>query len=313
MNAKPTGILALMPSRGAVSIETMLRLREHLDGYPSRLKVAFRKDVVTARNELAKYARDIEPASLDFDPEFVLLTDDDAWWPQGHVERAVQIFEANPNVDMIVGTHCARTVCQSPNLVLLEPAPPLFETAQMTVEELKELADAETKSGKRTYSDYREFVDEINGHDRTTFYAYRHEDGELVPLRYGGVHWAMMRRSLLGRVGEKPFDLIRPVPDDFPKEVFVNIRDFLCKDSAFYKRAIEAGATIVTERNLLVGHVDVGSGLMYFPMTQRPYKSKGLLVPTETADDVVRTGAARRYFEHEAANVWRFDVPKATA
>jgi hypothetical protein len=34
MNPKPLGLVVCMPTRGAVVIETMLCLREHLDGYP---------------------------------------------------------------------------------------------------------------------------------------------------------------------------------------------------------------------------------------------------------------------------------------
>jgi hypothetical protein len=56
-----------MPTRGAVSIETMLCVREHLDGYPNKLLTAIRKPVVEARNQLAKDARELNQNSLDFD------------------------------------------------------------------------------------------------------------------------------------------------------------------------------------------------------------------------------------------------------
>ena len=39
------GSLVCTPRRGAVSIETMLCLREHLNGYPNRLLTAFRRPI----------------------------------------------------------------------------------------------------------------------------------------------------------------------------------------------------------------------------------------------------------------------------
>ena len=83
---KPLGILACMPTRGAVAIETMFRLREHLDDYPHRLANKIRKPVVEARNQLAKEVRELDANTLDFDPRYVLWVDDDAWWPAGHVD-----------------------------------------------------------------------------------------------------------------------------------------------------------------------------------------------------------------------------------
>jgi hypothetical protein len=80
MNPKPLGLVVCMPTRGAVVIETMLCLREHLDGYPNKLLTAFRKDVVTARNELAQQARSLDPEKLPFDPKYCFLADDDLWW-----------------------------------------------------------------------------------------------------------------------------------------------------------------------------------------------------------------------------------------
>jgi hypothetical protein len=94
-----------MPTRGAVAIETLLCLRHHLDGFPSKLLTVFRKDVVTARNELTKQARELDPEKLDFDPKYCLLTDDDHWWPAGHISRCVTILEENPDVDMVGGIY----------------------------------------------------------------------------------------------------------------------------------------------------------------------------------------------------------------
>ena len=39
---KLLGLIVCMPTRGAVAIETIFCLREHLDGYPNKLLTAFR-------------------------------------------------------------------------------------------------------------------------------------------------------------------------------------------------------------------------------------------------------------------------------
>jgi hypothetical protein len=103
-----TGLIVCMPTRGAVSIETMLCLREHLDGYPNKLLTVFRKPVVEARNELAKQVRELDDTTLDFDPRYVLMVDDDAHWLPGTVDRAVKVLEDNPDVAMMIGAYCAR-------------------------------------------------------------------------------------------------------------------------------------------------------------------------------------------------------------
>jgi hypothetical protein len=155
-----------MPTRGAVSIETMLCLREHLDGYPNKLLTAFRKPVVEARNQLAKEARELDPNSLDFDPKYVLWVDDDAWWPSGHVDRAVSILEANPDVDMLSGLFCARQ----------SNARPVAATAE------------DVQKGQCHY------------------FPLKYECGELVPLIAGGAHWFIVRRAMLQTVGDAPFN-----------------------------------------------------------------------------------------------------------
>ena len=87
-NARPKGLVVCMPTRGAVSIETMLCLREHLDGYPHKLLTVFRKPVVEARNQLVKETRELDANPLDFDPRYVLWVDGDAWWPEPLSEKA---------------------------------------------------------------------------------------------------------------------------------------------------------------------------------------------------------------------------------
>jgi GT2 family glycosyltransferase len=203
-NSKPTGLVVLMPTRGAVSIETMLCLREHLDDFPHKLLTVFRKPVVEARNQLAKEARELNCDTLDFDAKYVLWVDDDAWWPAGHVDRAVRILEANPSVDMISG------------LVGLR----------------KPLSD-----------DINCAVDKVG----IPILAYR--PGQLIGLEFASLHWAVMRRELLSRVGNEPFNLIpKPIGEPWPE------------DFSFCIRARKAGAKMVSERSLQIGHVDVRNG-----------------------------------------------------
>jgi hypothetical protein len=105
---KPLGLVVCMPTRGVVSIETMLCLREHLDGYPNELLTAIRKPIVEARNTLVKEARELDPNTLDFEPRYVLWVDDDAYWPSGCVSRGVGILEANPDVACLAAVNSGR-------------------------------------------------------------------------------------------------------------------------------------------------------------------------------------------------------------
>jgi hypothetical protein len=169
MNPKPLGLVVCMPTRGAVSIETMLCLREHLDGYPNKLLTAFRKPVVEARNQLAKEARELDPHSLDFDPKYVLWVDDDAFWPSGHVDRAVRILEDHPDFDMVSGLFCKRE--------------PYVGPAAFTTERLQ----VGPSLMWRAYA------------------PLKYAPGELTPLMLGGGHWFIIRRTML----QKAFTSLR--------------------------------------------------------------------------------------------------------
>jgi hypothetical protein len=165
---KPVGVVVCMPTRGVVAIETMLCLREHLDGYPHVLKVAFRKPVVEARNQLAKEARELNAEHLNFDPKYVLWVDDDAWWPYGTVDRAVRILEENPDVSVVSGLFCARE------------------------------GYAKAVAGKAV---------PFHGLTVWDVYApLSHEVGELLPLDLCGGHWFIIRRDVLKAMGDDPFD-----------------------------------------------------------------------------------------------------------
>ncbi len=98
--------LILLPTRSAVSIETLLCINEHLEG--ARLLPAYRLPVVSARNFLAKWAR-------KGDEPFVLWLDDDTWFTREHVDTALSILEANPGVDAVTSLQPtgARTATQT--------------------------------------------------------------------------------------------------------------------------------------------------------------------------------------------------------
>jgi hypothetical protein len=166
-NAKPIGIIVLMPTRGTPSRETELCLRHHLEDYPHRIITVSGKPVVEARNQLAKEARDLDLGELEFEPRYVLGTDDDAWWPRGHVDRAVTILEDNPEVAMVTGVFCCR-------------GPYLENVAAKAVRFLcVEVYDI--------------------------FKSMRHEPGELVEIDLCGGHWFVIRRDVLISLGDEPF------------------------------------------------------------------------------------------------------------
>jgi hypothetical protein len=120
---KPFGLLVLLPTRGAISVETFECLRHHIYG-PHIVKVVYRKGVVEARNELAQFAREVDPEKLPFDPKYCLLTDDDHWWASGYVAKCVDILETNPDVDMVGGIYSLREVGVLPCLYTFDPATP---------------------------------------------------------------------------------------------------------------------------------------------------------------------------------------------
>lgn len=274
MNPKPLGLLVLMPTRGAVSVETMLCLREHLDGYPNELLTAFRKPVVEARNQLAKEARELNPTYLDFDPKYVLWVDDDAWWPAGHVDRAVSILEDHPDVAMVSGLFCKR----EPNV---RPVAMTTEHVQIGPKQL-----------------WR-FYDPLK---------CEYETGELTPLMLGGGHWFIIRRAMLQKVGDAPFNRLT-WKEAFPNDGSAQ-ETKMAEDLSFCVRVNNAGGKIVTERSLLVGHVDVTNGLCYYPNSPA-LMANGLGAPCYAKDaSKANDSKARSYHsDDKGENVWQIDIP----
>jgi hypothetical protein len=254
----------------------MLCLREHLDGYPNKLLTAFRMPVVEARNQLAKEARELDPNSLDFDPHYALWVDDDCWFPSGHVSKAVEILEANPKVSVVAGLFCRREAFAGAVAVTFETYP-----------------------GLPSY------------HRR--YHAMRYKPGELTPLYQVGAHWFVCRRSLLSELDAEPFNRLRPceIPNYGPTN-----DTWVPEDLSFFHRVNQrfGKGSIVTERSLIVGHVNVKTGLVYFPEVG-PRIANGSAAPIYDHElahtDKPPRGDVRKYFddEDEGEEVWRVNVP----
>ena len=240
----------------------MLCLRENLDGYPHVLRTAIRKPVVEARNQLAKEVRELDANTLDFDPHYVLWVDDDAFWPAGHVDRAVAILEGNPDVAMVAGAFCGR----------LAYLPPL----------------AVVTDGKN--------VAAVN--------LMAHEPGELIDVHLSGMHWNMIRTECLERLGDNPFDRL---PATIASLALTESPGRLLREDESFTWRVHNVGRIVTERSLIVGHVDVSTGRVYMP-NQPAMIANGLGAPLYDAElarlePPVRTSDVRSYFEEPTATI----------
>jgi hypothetical protein len=198
--------LILLPTRSAVSIETMLCINEHLDG--ACLLTAYRLPVATARNVLAKWAR-------ESDEPYVLWVDDDCWFTREHVETALSILQENATVDMVTAMASRRYAYSDSNVT--------------------------TNNGSRKIAPMS-----LN-------------PGELAAVDTCGFHFVMMRRSQLERLGNCTFTTL-------PMEDPDMVGCYWPEDFSFCRRVHKIGGQIVTEKSLVVGHVEVVDGLMYFPL-----------------------------------------------
>jgi hypothetical protein len=234
---KPTGLIVCMPTRGTVSIETMLCINEHLRDVPHELFTTYRLPVVTARNLLAKRAREANPVA--FEPRYLLWLDDDIWFTRQHVDTLVTILEENAGVDMATGLCSNRCAYGDSNAL--------------------------------TPEDYRRSVAPI-----------ALQPGQLAPVGYCGFGFVLMRRALLDRVGDQPFD--RLTIKWFWENPLRDIPGRMAEDFSFCRRVAQCGGKIVTEKSLVVGHVDVEDGLIYFPY-QLPKIANGSKKPLDLPKD----------------------------
>jgi hypothetical protein len=134
--------------------------------------------------------------------------------------------------------------------------------------------------------------------------------GEVKPVRHCGFGFVMMRRTLLDKVGPSPFDQL-PIENIYETPLR-DIPGRMAEDFSFCKRVWQHGAKLVTERSLVVGHVDVADGLMYFPYAV-PKIANGADTPLELPRDYdlkkLRLEPRRRNYDMKRAKEARSVAP----
>jgi len=159
-----------MPTRGTISYETHLALRNNMGGVAHAVLFAARQPIVQARNGLARAALDAAAAhGFNFTPRemFVLWADDDAWWIPETVPVMLKAMRELPKIDALFGKFGVRAPYGK-------------------IVALRDADDPESFP--------REGVD--------------CENGEIVQIERAGFHFVLMRLSLLKRVGPDPFALL---------------------------------------------------------------------------------------------------------
>ncbi len=160
-------LLILMPTRGSVSVETLLSIEHNMGDIKHAVLRVARKPVAEARNMLARRALEvIKEKPFPFTPRetFILWLDDDCWLPPGLVPTMVNAMRDLPNLDALFGWFCTR----------LPYAKPVA---------YRRLDDSESfpKVG----------IDCKNG--------------DVVAIEAAGFHCVLMRPRLLQRIGPDPF------------------------------------------------------------------------------------------------------------
>ena len=109
-------IIACMPTRGAVCVETLCSLLSgNFEDRRAILLIASRKPVDQARNELAGNAlRIANDASLATERCLIFWFDDDAAWQPAAFRRALEYMKHNPTIDLLCGNFCARSRLSPP-------------------------------------------------------------------------------------------------------------------------------------------------------------------------------------------------------
>ncbi len=108
-------IMCLMPTRGAIAVETVQSL-SRTDRLTIVLQTVARKPVDIARNELANLAR-TAAKSAPFTPSggwFILWIDDDSWWRAGTLTQAIQSLYDHPEIDLLAGWFSPRAANSCP-------------------------------------------------------------------------------------------------------------------------------------------------------------------------------------------------------
>ena len=172
-------LIICMPTRGAVSHETILSIEQNLGGIKYALVRVARKPVAEARNLLAKTALDcIASNPFPFVPRetLVLWLDDDAWLPPGLVPQMMQAMRepAFQRLDALFAWFSARAPYSAPVA-------------------------------------YRR-IDDAQSVPR---FGIDCKAGDVVPIEAAGFHCVVMRPRLLQRIGPNPFTPDRKEGEDF--------------------------------------------------------------------------------------------------
>lgn len=215
-NRKPhTGedaVMVLMPTRGQLCVETQMAIENNMRDVQHVLGRVARKPVVEARNMLARSALQVQRGNpFNFTPrEFFALWIDDDAW-----------------------------------------FPPGMVSNMLKIMRYNPTIDALFANfGKRIpYSSVVAFRDP---YDDQSFPKVGVDCGpeDLVDVQRAGMHFCLMRMSLLERMGENPFDIIK---------------EELSEDFSFCARARAVGARLVVAMQMLALHIDADTGLAYAP------------------------------------------------
>jgi hypothetical protein len=217
----PPKIVILVPTRdGQVSVETHKSLSRARRGIDGAVIFSSRLDVVSARNALAADALLIKEHTPSV--EFALMVDSDAWWPSGTIESMCQAMRAHPDFDVMTGYFCER-----------RPFFPAGAFSRINVPSSIIPYDGELETASQLF-------------------VTRFNCGDVVEVEAVALHFAMVRLSLVARLGNGPFD--------------VHDGALSGEDIAFCTRVRSVGGRIACHTGLPVGHVDVRSGLTFFPL-----------------------------------------------
>jgi GT2 family glycosyltransferase len=170
------GLMVLMPTRGAVAVETVSCLMNPAswDGVRYIVQAQARLGVAEARNTLARNAL-LGCADAPWTPDewFVLWIDDDSHWEPGTIRTALEILRKTPQVDILAGWFCVRNEFNGP-------------------------------------AAFTRITD-----DRSRPVPANPTRPELFEVEAVGFHWVMHRLSVLERVGPRPFECIDGTSEDF--------------------------------------------------------------------------------------------------
>lgn len=158
-------IMALLPTRGRVTIETVFAL-SRFDGIPHFKLPISRMGVTEARNSLAETALAL-PGVAEIDPKagwYCLWIDDDAYWKPGTIALLLRALGANPQIDILAGWFSGRSTLSAP---------------------------------KATYAD--------GTWPRPSQEGSTCEFGDIVEVDSIGFHFVLHKLDVLEKLGPKPF------------------------------------------------------------------------------------------------------------